>query len=343
MSKERSLQSLSTADHLSLAKSLDTLSSKGSAREGETEDIRSAGWIRKTSYRLVQSDYFGNFILLIILANTVIMCMETMDNYNRAYDFLVVIMSILSWIIPHILSNAPAFGIRVFRLFRVIRSIRALRSIRVLRTINFLRSLKLILGTIVKSIPAMKNIFILAGIMMYAFAAYGTISFNTVDPRRFGSIGRTIFRQFQIITTDTWTNFYRENQKSGPGYNTHLYLYTIAVLLTMHFIMLNLLIAVLKESVELELLEDEKVKISDTNLNTPKVADDLLSEGVFEEDIGLDNYYAPNIPQRHKKLLSRYFSLLSGLELNLQMQERQHKVLDDLVDLSSKFSRTNAS
>jgi hypothetical protein len=75
---------------------------------------------------------------------------------------------------------------------------------------------------------------------------------------------------------------------------------------------------------------------SQQSLSKKKGDDDLLQEGIVEEDVGIDNYYSPNLPSRVKELLSSYYMLLGSLELNQIMYEKQQKVLDDLVDLCAE-------
>ncbi|KAI8854061.1 Ion transport protein-domain-containing protein [Chytridium lagenaria] len=354
--------------------------------------MRKMGWLRKDVYEIVQSSTFGNLILLVIFANTVIMCLETIEFLQSLLWWDGISLSLTAHFLGiYILGIGgedllfrteyfksgwnfsvkkiePNFFIvltsirTIFRLFRVIRSLRALRSVRVLRTISFLRSLKLILGTVVKSLPAMKSIFLLTAILLYVFSAFATINYADVDPRRFGSILRSAYRLFQIMTTDTWTNIYRDNSNSPS-----VYYYSIVALLALHFIMLNLLTAVLVNNLRSsrtsiqeyrrmkKQLEAEELAFLDADKNNPSARsslnskegsdnkEDLLPDNLFEEEYGLDNYYAPNFPASYKRLLSKYFCLLSAIEMNLQLQERQHKVMDDLVDLSNRKSKLKDS
>jgi hypothetical protein len=61
---------------------------------------------------------------------------------------------------------------------------------------------------------------------------------------------------------------------------------------------------------------------------------------IFEEGIGLDNYYPTNLSARTKILKTDYFMLLPSLEQNCDSYQRQQKLLDDLVDkIRSKEKR----
>ncbi len=49
-------------------------------------------------------------------------------------------------------------------------------------------------------------------------AAVGAmIMYGTIDPRRFGSFGKSIVRLFQVITLDRWSEIYTDNKDAAPG------------------------------------------------------------------------------------------------------------------------------
>ncbi|KAJ3107463.1 Cation channel sperm-associated protein 1 [Phlyctochytrium planicorne] len=347
LSRGHSLFSENSADDYKsqYTSSLDTIeSSQASVNVVLLRDIHKAGWIRKKVFDITQGPVFSNFILFVILMNSILLTLETMEYYKRVYvsveHFAIVIVSIVTWLIPYLLSRVT-IDVKIFRLLRLFRTVRAIRSLRVLRTISFLRSLQVILSTVLKSIPAMKNIFILSAVVLYAFAAFGTVMFQDVDPRRFGRIGKTFFRLFQVMAQDTWSSLYRDNNTKS----WFIYYYVFFVVLVMHFIFLNLFVAVFVNNLQsarrklneqrkrkkrtgndIDFLELEEVDVTQEDLKKPKGEDDVLSEGLFEEEGGIDNFYSPNLPDR----------LLAALDLNQQLHQRQMKVLDDLVDLANE-------
>ncbi|KAJ3193010.1 Transcription initiation factor TFIID subunit 5 [Irineochytrium annulatum] len=362
--------------------SFETLSTQASTDPNLIRQIHTSSWLRGKVFDLTQTSIFNNLILLVILMNTVVLSMETVDELNKAYgwyltvvddaflgiyilesvlklfswrlryftsgwnnfDLIIVVVSIITWIVPYYLTTAVTFNVRIFRLLRLFRAVRAIRSLRVLRTISFLRSLQVIISTVLKSIPAMGNIVLLSGIMLYAFAVFATMTYRDIDPRRFGNLGTSCFRVFQVMTFDLWSEVYKDNEAKSWS----IYYFVIVVIIVMNFIFLNLFVAVIvnnlqsardrlslrrrqkkKNSADLDFMEVENREPSRTSLRHLD-EDGLLKDRIFEEENGIDNYYSPNLPTRQKELLSSYFALLASLELNQHLQQKQLKVLDDL-------------
>lgn len=373
-------------------KSPSFISSIGSASSAESIDlnlvdqISSGSWLRSTIYDITQSSTFSNFILIVILANTICLSLETVKVIRKAFgwyltiadccflgvyilecalklfswrlryfksawnlfDFIIVIVSIITWIIPYYLTSAISFNVRIFRLLRIFRAVKAFRSIRVLRAISFLRSLQIIISTVLKSIPAMGNIVLMAGLFLYMFAIIGTVCYRDIDSRRFGGLGPSLFRLFQMMTLDHWSEIYKQNENQSWS----MYYFVVIVIIVECFIFLNLFVAVIVNNLQssrdkLNVKRRKKKKegddylfgdqfgISQSTLSS-KTSDHLLDDGIFEGDIGVDNYYSPNLPSTTKGLFSQYFMLLASLELNQLMYQKQQKVLDDLVDLSKE-------
>ena len=158
-----------------------------------------------------------------------------MKKLNHLTDFIIVIVSIITWIIPYYLTSAISFNVRIFRLLRIFRAVKAFRSIRVLRAISFLRSLQIIISTVLKSIPAMGNIVLMAGLFLYMFAIIGTVCYRDIDSRRFGGLGPSLFRLFQMMTLDHWSEIYKQNENQSWS----MYYFVVIVIIVECFIFLK--------------------------------------------------------------------------------------------------------
>ena len=47
------------------------------------------------------------------------------------------------------------------------------------------------------------------------FAVIGTSIYREVDPRRFGSVGRSFFRLFSLMTLDDWATIWSDNREEA--------------------------------------------------------------------------------------------------------------------------------
>ena len=92
-----------------------------------------------------------------------------LDGWN-VFDFAVVALSLL-----------PAAGpfATVARLARVLR---------VARVVSSMPELRLIIGTMLRSIPSMGHVITMLGILMYIYAVLGFHLFAEVDPARWGTL-----------------------------------------------------------------------------------------------------------------------------------------------------------
>jgi len=262
------------------------------------------------------------------------------------FDFIIVLISIVTWFLPEILTASANFDAKFLRVLRVMRAFRAIRSIRVLRAINFLRSLQVVVSVLIRSIPAMANIVFLAFIIIYIFMIIGTASFGKYDDKHFGSLFKTLFRLIQLMTLDDWSVIYEENKEQVPV----IWFYLAGFIVLETFIFLNLFVAVIvsnlqssksrrvrKRKIKQKINEEfdnnddvvfkKKDKIDDRKFG---LADNTDED--FKSQIG--KYYGETLPERQQLLLSKYFMLLVALEYNNSSYQKQQKILDDLVDLT---------
>ncbi|KAI8802654.1 hypothetical protein BJ742DRAFT_910759 [Cladochytrium replicatum] len=364
------------------------------------KQLRSSGFFRKTALEFCQSQIFNNGMLLIIIINTVVMALQTVTSLNKLYgwyfsaldsvflgiylfectfklycwrlqyfrigwncfDFFIVLTSLVTWIAPVVLTFVITINTKVFRLLRILRTVKALRSLRALRTISFLKSLQIIVTTLLKSVLAMGNILILMVLVMYIYAVIGTVTFRTIDPFRFGSLGSSFFYIFAVMTFDNWSYIYHDNRLVAP----EIWAYAVTFIIIQGFMLLNLFVAVIVNNLQITqanaergrkkkkkklkkeeamLLLDEQLMANDTKLAVDEEdrEETALEFGeLFEESSGIDNYYSPTLPTRMKELMANYFMLLTSLEHSFALYQRQQKILDDMVELvQEKSAETN--
>ena len=101
------------------------------------------------------------------------------DGWNL-FDFSVIVLSLL-----------PATG-------ELAMIARLARLLRVLRLISALPELRLIVATLMRSIPSMGNIMLLMSIIFYIYAIAGYHLFHTNDPQHWGSLGLSLLSLFRI-------------------------------------------------------------------------------------------------------------------------------------------------
>ncbi|XP_068682482.1 cation channel sperm-associated protein 1-like [Montipora foliosa] len=248
--------------------------------------LENASEFRMFIYELTESKIFSGSILFVILLNTVILVIQTDEEFSvkagwylsaldnvflsiyfmeivlklyalrshffktgwNIMDLFIVLFTMVDFLLPLIVQNVGSFDVAaIFRLLRMFRAIRALRALRVLRTIRFLKNLQVIMTTILKSFRALSTIVMLQGLFLYMFAVIGRGLFYEVAPGRFGSLGKAFFTLFQLITLDDWFFMYSDVVAKSPGHS-YIILYLIVYIVLENFIFMNLFVAVLVDN-----------------------------------------------------------------------------------------------
>ncbi len=151
------------------------------------------------------------------------------DGWNN-FDFILVA---ISWI--------PTGG--VFSSFRAFRVLRALRA---LRLITRMQRLRIIVQAIIESIPNVGWASLLLLLIFYIFAIMGTTMFSEVFPEFFGTIGKSMYSLFQIMTLESWSmGIARPVIAEFP----FAWIYFISFILTSSFIVMNVIVGVVVNAI----------------------------------------------------------------------------------------------
>jgi voltage-gated sodium channel len=220
---------------------------------------------RETSWRQrlgewMESDQVQHFIVAVILLNAVTLGMETSPYLLRTVGPVLYTLeaAALSIFVVEILLKLVAFGPGFFRSawnvfdfvivgisvvpaagpLTVLRTLRVLRALRLLRTLPRLR---MIVEAVLRVLPDMGWVFLLLMVVFYVFGVIGTNLFAASFPEFFGSLGRTMFTLFQVMTLESWS---MAVARPVMTHHPYAWIYFVAFVLTASFIVLNLVIGV---------------------------------------------------------------------------------------------------
>jgi voltage-gated sodium channel len=159
------------------------------------------------------------------------------DGWN-VFDVVVVAASLL--------PQAGAFAM-VARLARLMR---------VTRLISVFPELRLIVSTMLRSIPSMGHILMLLGLLLYVYGVLGFYLFREHDPEHWGTLGAALLTLFQMLTMEGWV----EIQAAVLGEIPFAWMYFASFVFVAVFVVVNLFIAVVLnnlESVKIEIQAGE--------------------------------------------------------------------------------------
>ena len=83
--------------------------------------------------------------------------------------------------------------------------LRALRILRLLRVVSVAPSLRRVVEGLFNALPGMGSVFLLMGLIFYVGAVMATKLFGASFPDWFGTLGRSAYSLFQIMTLESWS------------------------------------------------------------------------------------------------------------------------------------------
>jgi voltage-gated sodium channel len=241
--------------------------------------------------RLVESRWFEPFMIGLILFNAILIGLETSDEFMAGFDgwlYLANDLILAVFIVEaalKIIAVAPRLslyfgnGWNLFDFSIVVLSLipatgefalvaRLIRVLRVLRLVSAVPQLRLIVATLVRSIPSMAHVILLMSIIFYIYAVMGFHLFGERDPEHWGSLRACLLTLFQLVTLEGWV------EVMGEVIDLHrlAWVYFVSFILIGTFVVLNLFIAVVINN-----LEQSKVEQLN-DLEKPTTHEDILRE-----------------------------------------------------------------
>jgi voltage-gated sodium channel len=219
--------------------------------------------------RLADNPHFQHFILAVIVAGAIVIGVETSATLTSRYSGVIVAIEVLiqtifvAEIAIRILAHWPrpgAFftnGWNVFDFLVVAASLlpqagafamvaRLARLMRVTRLISVFPELRLIIGTMVRSIPSMGHVIVLLSLLLYVYAVLGFHFFREADPAHWASLGTALLTLFQMLTLEGWVEIQAAVLPAQPW----AWLYFGSFVLVAVFVVVNLFIAVVINNLE---------------------------------------------------------------------------------------------
>ena len=247
--------------------------------------------MRNLAHRVTHSNGFEYFIIGLILFNAVLLGVETISFVMERYSAWIDMgqQAILGVFIVEAVLKIFAVSPRADRYFRdgwnvfdfsiiVLAFVpatgsfaiiaRLARLMRLLRLVSAVPELRLIVATLVRSIPSMLHIVALMSLMVYIYAIIGYQLFHEHDPEHWRNLGISLLSLFRVVTLEDWTDIMYKAMELHPL--TWMYFVSFVVFGT--FVVINLFIAVVINN--LDEAKQERLR----KLQQAPTADSLPSE-----------------------------------------------------------------
>jgi len=222
---------------------------------------------------LILSDGFQRTVIALILANAVLLGIETSESAVAAAGGLITGLDRL-----FLIAFTIEIGLRIYafrgRFFRdpwgifdvlvvaiawlpasgPLAVLRALRVLRVLRLISVVPSMRRVVEAMLHALPGMGSILLLMLLMFYVAAVMATKLYGDILPERFGTLGNSLFTLFQLMTLESWAEAtVRPILEHAPL----AWMFFVPFILVATFVVLNLFIGVIVDSIQTLRARDE--------------------------------------------------------------------------------------
>lgn len=222
--------------------------------------------MQQTLQRFLAQPWVGNAIMGVIIFNAILLGMETSKSIMAQFGGLIILLdkACLAIFVTELVAKIIAYRGKFFRdgwnIFDFIivgislvpatqgfTALRALRILRVLRLISTAPSLRRVVEGFITALPGMGSVFMLMALIFYVGAVIATKLFGGAFPEWFGTLGRSGYSLFQIMTLESWSmGIVRPVMELYP----YAWLFFIPFIMVTTFAVVNLLVGLIVNSMQ---------------------------------------------------------------------------------------------
>jgi voltage-gated sodium channel len=219
--------------------------------------------------RIVGSQVFDTLIIAVILANAVVLGMQTYSDLTARHgDTLDLLNEVfLGIFVVELLLRIASYGRRPQDFFRsgwnvfdfvVIAAafvpgvrdsstlLRLARLLRVVRIVRLLPDLRILLQGVVRSLPPLFSMTMLVTLLLFVYGMIGWLLFGDELPQDWGNIGAAMLTLFVMLTLENFPAY----MDAGMSVHPWAWIYFVTFVLIAAFMVLNVLIGIVLNSME---------------------------------------------------------------------------------------------
>jgi voltage-gated sodium channel len=220
-------------------------------------------------WRIVESPFFTGFILVVIIANAVVLGLQTYPEIEERRGDLLNFLNdaFLAIFVVELALRIGAYGRRPQDFFRSgwnvfdfvvigvafvpgVREsstlLRLARLLRVVRVVRILPELRVLVTGVVRSLPPLGSMLLLTTVMLFVYGMLGWLLFADEIPQDWGNIGRAMLSLFVLLTLEDFPRY----MEAGMEVHPWSWIYFVTFVLITVFIVINVLIGIVLNSME---------------------------------------------------------------------------------------------
>jgi voltage-gated sodium channel len=219
--------------------------------------------------RLVESHAFTTVVIAVIIANAVVLGMQTYDGLVDRYGDLLDLLNglFLAFFVLELAVRIAAYWPRPQNFFRsgwnvfdfviiavafvpgLSRSstlLRLARLARVVRIVRLLPDLRLLVTAVLRSLPPLFSMALVTTLIIFVYGMVGWSLFGDELPQQWGNIGEAMLTLFVMLTLEDFPRLMEQGMEIYPW----SWIYFVSFVLVAAFIIINVLIGIVLNSME---------------------------------------------------------------------------------------------
>ncbi len=231
--------------------------------------------LRDTVREFVERRAVTNTILGVIIFNAITLGLSTSPSIqaNLGHVLRVIDTLVLGVFVAELLLKFYAYRLDFFKnawnIFDLVvvtlgllpnrdglSALRGLRVIRAMRLLSVIPQMRAVVQALLDALPGMGAVIIMISIVFYVFAVMATLMYGPDFPEWFGTLGRSLYSLFQIMTLESWSmGIVRPVMETHPT----AWIFFVPFIVITAFSVLNLFIGLLVNTMQ-SAVEDESVQ-----------------------------------------------------------------------------------
>ena len=180
--------------------------------------------LREKAEEFIERDSVKNTIMGVIIFNAITLGMSTSPTIMDKIGGLLNILDdiVLAIFVAELMIKFFAYGWRFFsnawNIFDLVvvglgllpdrgglSALRGLRVIRAMRLLSVVPQMRAVVQALLDALPGMGAVIIMLSIVYYVFAVMATLMYGPQFDEWFGTLGRSLYSLFQIMTLESWS------------------------------------------------------------------------------------------------------------------------------------------
>lgn len=247
--------------------------------------------------KLVETDRFTNAVMTVIIINAITLGLSTSESVMSSIGPIIEMVDdiALAIFVVELALKFYAYRLRFFKsawnIFDLcvvtvgllpsgggMSALRGLRVIRAMRLLSVIPQMRAVVQALLDALPGMGAVIIMISIVFYVFGVMATLMYGDTFPEWFGTLGRSLYSLFQIMTLESWSmGIVRPVMEVHPS----AWLFFVPFIVITSFSVLNLFIGLLVNTMQTAVEEETEAEFEKLR-DLVKSETDIVAENVSE-------------------------------------------------------------